>query len=166
MIKRIDFKEGKIKGVSGKTYFIEKDVGVVRFQEFEKLQSHVGFGLDFHNVFNKLKDAYTDLNKSKPADAAIKLHNLMNGISMRLEDRNHPIMEMCALFINEEDENRAEFDRDKMGRKIDDWKEYSVEDFFQLAFNLVGGFIPIYEEISLNISQEKKKEKLNTTKSK
>lgn len=165
-MKRIDFKKQEIKGVSGKTYFIEKDVGVVRFQEFEKLQAHVGFGLDFQAVFNKLKDMYADLNKSKPADAAIKVHNLMNGISMRLEDRNHPIMELCALFINEEDEDRSEFDRDKMSRKIDDWKEYSVEDFFQLAFNLVGGFIPIYEEISLNISQIKKKEKRNTTEKK
>jgi len=164
MLKKIDFEKGKIIGASKKEYFIESELSIVRFQEFEKLQSHVGFGVDFSGLVNKLKDAFEYLNKSKPADAAIVIHNAMNGIVQKLENRTHPIMEMCALFINEENEDRTEFNKDKIKQKIDDWKEYSTNDFFQLAFNLVDNFIPIYEEISQSISQAKKEKKSTSKK--
>ena len=165
-LKKIDFESGKLTGKSGKEYLIESELSVVRFQEFEKLQSHVGFGVDFEGVINKLKDAFEDLNKSKPADAAIKIHNLLNGVIQKVENREHPIMEMCALFINSEDEDRTEFNVDKIKRKIEDWREYSTNDFFQLAFTLVNNFIPIYEEISQSISKQGEKKKKSTTENK
>ncbi len=166
MLKRIDFEKKELIGKSGKTYFIEEEVTVVRFQEFEKLQTHVGFGVDFSGVVNKLKDAYKKLNDSKPMDAGIILHNLMNGIVHKIENRSHPIMELCALFVNEKDEDRGVVNKDEMKRKIDDWDQYSANDFFQLAFSLVKNLIPVYEEISQSISQQKKTEKKNTIKSK
>ena len=166
MLKKIDFKKGVIIGESKKKYFIESELSVTRFQQFEKLQSHVGFGVDFDGVVNKLKDAHEKLNNLKPMDAGIIIHNLMNGIVHKLENRTHPIMELCALFINEKDEDRAEFNIDKIKLKIDDWNQYTVNDFFQLAFSLIENFIPIYEEISQSISPkpEKKKKKSITEK--
>lgn len=156
-LKRIDFDGKMIEGTSGRKYYIESELSIDRFTEFEKLQSHVGFGVDFDGIVNKLNDAYDKLNKSKPMDAGIIIHNLLNGIIMRMENRNHPVLEMCALFINEENEDRVKYSLDAINKKIDDWKEYDINDFFQLAFNLVKNFIPIYEEISLSISAEKAK---------
>jgi len=162
-LKKLDFKKKEFKA-NGTTYYIESELSIDRFRQFEKLQSHVGFGIDFEGIVNRLKDAYEYLNKSKPADAAIVLHNVLNGIISNIEGREHPIMELCALFINTKDEKRDEFNQDDINKKIADWKEYAVNDFFQLAFNLVDGFIPIYEEISQNISKKEKNMKPITAK--
>ena len=162
-LKKIDFEKGVITGVSGEEYFIETGLSIERFTEFEKLQSHVGFGIDFDGVVNKLKDCYEKLNKMKPADAAIIIHNLMNGIIHKVENRSHPVMEMCALFINHKDEDRKVFNTDEIKKKINDWSEYDIQDFFSLAFSLVKNFIPIYEEISLDISEIKERAKKSTT---
>ena len=49
-LKKIDFEGREIIGVSGKKYFIESELSIERFTEFEKLQSHVGFGVDFEGI--------------------------------------------------------------------------------------------------------------------
>jgi len=152
---------------NGKEYFFSSTMSIERFQEFERLQAHVGFGKDFKNLYDKIKEAYEGLNKSKVADAAVILSNLLNGIAQNLEERDHPVLEMCALFINYEGENLKVFDVDDAGRKIDDWKKegYGMQSFFQLAFNFVAGFIPAYEEIIQDISEEAEKVLSSTGKS-
>ena len=156
--KRIDFKE-KTFMANGVKYTFASTMCIDRFIEFERLQAHVGFGKDFNNIYEQLKKAYEYLNKSRPADGAVVIHNLINGIADNLEGRDHPILQLCALFINREDEDKKLFDADVNLSKIDDWKKegYSIDDFFQLAFNFVEGFIPAYNEIIQDISQEAEK---------
>jgi hypothetical protein len=110
-------------------------------------------------IFNKLKVVYEELDKGKFGQPIIIVHNLMNGIAQRIENRKHPAMELCALFINYKDEDREHFNKDDITKKIEDWSEYAVNDFFQLAANLVGGFIAIYNEISENTSKRETKKK-------
>lgn len=153
--KRIDLESGHFDA-NGHRYRVTSTLSVARFEEFERLQVHVGFGKDFKTMYDRLKDAYDFMNKSKAADAAVIVHNIINGIAQNLEKRDHPILQLCALFLNREDEDVSVFDPDLSKQKVDDWRKegYAVEDFFQLAFNLVDGFIDIYEGLIQNISQK------------
>ena len=164
--KRLDLSKGTFEA-NGVKYFFSSQMSIDRFIEFERLQAHVGFGKDFKNIYEKLKTAYDHLNKNKLADAAVIIHNLVNGIAQNLEGREHPILYMCALFVNREGEDIKLYDEDVAKQKIDDWRKegYSIEDFFQLAFNFVEGFIPAYNEIIQNISQEAEAMVSNTGKS-
>ena len=164
--KRLNLEE-KTFEANGKTYQVTQHISIDRFIEFERLQAHVGFGIDFKNIYEKLGKAYEHMNKNKLADAAVIIHNLANGIGENLEKREHPILNMCALFINRDDENAGVLDEDLMEAKIKDWKEegYAMDDFFSLAFNFVDGFIPAYKEIIQNISEEAEKVLSSTGKS-
>ena len=159
--KRLSFTGGKVTEfeANGHKYKFCKTISIDRFVEFERLQAHVGFGKDFKGIHAELVGAYELLNKSKPADAAVKISNLVNGIGWNLEKRDHPVLQMCALFLNREDEDATKFDEDLVSEKIADWREegYSIEDFFQLAFNFVEGFIPILNETIQSISEEAEK---------
>lgn len=152
---RLDF-EAKTFVANGNKYYYSQNMCIDRFIEFERLQAHVGFGKDFKNIYEKLKEAYGLLNTNKLADAAVIVHNLVNGIAQNLEKRDHPVLQLCALFINREGENVKEFNEDVNAQKIDDWKKegYAIADFFQLAFNFVEGFIPAYNEIIQDISNQ------------
>jgi len=150
-LKHLDLNQKSFKGKSNKEYLFTKDLSIRRFIEFEKLQAHVGFGLDFNDIFNKLKTVHAELDKGKLAQPVIIVHNLMNGIALNLDNRVHPAIKLCALFFNTEDEDLGDYDEEAMNRKVDDWKEYATQDFFHIAVNLVNGFIPIYKEISQSI---------------
>ena len=154
-VKRLKLEDNTFMA-NGVKYYYSSRMCIDRFMEFERLQAHVGFGKDFKHIHEKLVKCYNHLNKNELADGAVIVHNLVNGIAMNLEKREHPMLEMCALFINREDEDTAVFDEDMNKQKIADWKKegYSVEDFFQLAFNFVEGFIPIYNDLIQNISEE------------
>jgi len=164
--KRIDFEKKEFVA-NGVTYsFKAETMSIERFIEFERLQAHVGFGKDFKNIYDKLKTAYGNMNKSKVADAAVIIHNLLNGIAEHLDKRDHPILQLCALFVNSKDEDKTVFDEGVTQEKIDNWKKegYAIEDFFQLAFNFVEGFIPAYNETIQDISQKAEEMVNNTTK--
>lgn len=163
-LRRIDFNKPAIKGVSGKEYKLTSSLNVTRWQEFEKLQNHVGWGLDFSGMMARLKETYELLNKQKFADAAVHIHNTMNGIAKSLENRYHPGLLMCTLFVVYEGEDLTTWSEQDATAKIEDWKDYEVADFFSLAVNLVNGFIPAYEELSPNISKEKVKRNTAITK--
>jgi len=162
-VKRLDLSKSTFEA-NGVKYRFSSNMCIDRFIEFERLQAHVGFGKDFQNMYTVLKDTYELLNKGKLADASVKIHNLIQGIATNLDKRDHPILEMCALFINREDEDVKTYDEDVMKQKIEDWRKegYSIEDFFQLAFNFVEGFIPAYNEIIQDIS-DKAEEMVKTT---
>ena len=151
--KRLNFEEKKFEA-NGHTYYFASNMCIDRFIEFERLQAHVGFGKDFRNIYDKLKEAYEHMNTNKLADAAVIVHNLVNGIAENLDKREHPVLQMCALFVNREDEDAKVFDADMNAQKVEDWKKagYAIADFFQLAFNFVEGFITAYDEITQSIS--------------
>ena len=129
-----------------------------RFMKHEDFEVEMGYNLTWEKLFQEDKECYELLNKSKPIDVGIIIHNRMNKIKTRLEDRVHPAWKICALFINEKDENRAVYDEILMKSKIDAWKkEYGVQGFFTLAVNLVNGFIPNYNEALKAISQQEQK---------
>ena len=156
-LKTLDFSKDHFEA-DGRKFFIEKEVSFDRFMKHEDFEVEMGYNLTWEKLFQEDKECYELLNKSKPIDVGIIIHNRMNKIKTRLEDRVHPAWKICALFINEKDEDRTVFDELVMKSKIDAWKkEYSVLGFFHLAVNLVRDFIPIYEEVLKSISEAEKK---------
>jgi hypothetical protein len=76
--------------------------------------------------------------------------NLRDGIVDKIEDRSHPALLLCSLFIVTKDEDLTKWDKQDAEEKIKDWETEGIAmmDFFRLAANLVTGFIPILDEIS------------------
>lgn len=138
---------------NGKKYFIETKLSIARFHEYQIFEKEAGFSMSFASMVDAIKEAYQDLNQLKAADASVKLHNLLAGIS-KVAEKEHVLLKMCALFINTEDEDRGEIDDDLISAKIEDWKnEYEINGFFMLALNTVNGFLRIYSEMHQTISE-------------
>jgi len=167
-LKVLDINQ-KSFSANGNEYFISTGgLSVNRWRKFEDLQALVGFGRSFEDVFKQVKRAYEALQHPKIADASVFLHNILTGIKEKLEKRHHPALLMCALFINQKDENIAEYSEEIMNEKIKDWQEegYDVNGFFQLAWNFIPGFIESFSDVSEGISSPLTKKKSETSKQK
>ena len=147
MLKRIDFS--KPIPANGKVYHIAKELSIVRFKTLEELEVEFYYGFTMREMFEKLKESFMDLNKSKPADASVKIHNLMTGIADKLDKRQPVMLRICTLFINTKEENLNEWSTELADEKINDWtvEGYAIDDFFSLAANLVPGFMKDYERV-------------------
>ena len=87
------------------------------------------------------------------------LYNLLHGVAA-IENKDAAALRLCALFINESDEDVTVFDEAKMKDKIECWsKELDVSPFFHLAASLVDGWMPAYNiTIRNTLKEEKAKE--------
>tara|TARA_R110000787_G_scaffold97665_4_gene201323 strand:+ start:20077 stop:20691 length:615 start_codon:yes stop_codon:yes gene_type:complete len=141
---------------NGNKYIIRTDMTITRFEAFENLQIEVSFGSDFRTLFDNLSKTYELVNSYKLADAAVMMHNIMNGVAETINEREPQILKLCALFICREGEDLAKYDIQLMKAKIEDWRVEGIamENFFALAFNLVHGFTPVYNQILANISNQ------------
>jgi len=149
-IKTVDFSQKEFMA-NGHKYIITDKISIRRYAEYQKLMPKLTYGLGFEEIFKSLKSAYNALNtkEGKVADAAVIIHNIMNGVSKVEEaSRVHPALKMAALFINREGEDLKIYDEELIEKKIEDWTEegYNVSDFFTLALSSINGFREIYKE--------------------
>lgn len=165
MLKEIDFSKREIPA-NGKTYKVLPELPIARFKELDKMEVEFYYGFDMQGMFNKLKSAFEDLNKSKPADASVKLHNLMRGVADKVDERTHVVMRICSLFLVTEDENINEWNEDLAKEKEKDWQAegYSMSSFFSLVASFLPGYLAAYKEVSQSTSQETKKKRATSTK--
>ena len=159
-LKKVDFTKPFKAG--GKTYVKHSSLTVDEYKEYELLQANVGFGMDFGSLRDNLIDIFGLLNKSNPADAAVKVHNILTGIGEKIEKRENPALMICTLFLHEKDK-RQKWSEDLALEKIEDWKEIDVSCFFQLAVNLVPQFLESLEEILSDTSTENKENDQKST---
>ena len=154
MVKKINFEEGSFTA-DGRKFIITDSLPVDYFMEFERVQNSMGFNMGFKQIFDKLKDIYSLLNSNKLLDAGIKLYNLMGAVAEKVDSKIHPDLEICALFIIEEGEERTVYNKETSKSKIDAWRKegYDMQDFFTLAINLVVGFTESYVDFMENISK-------------
>jgi len=120
---------------NGKTYFIEAgDISIARWSKYEELILEMQYGVTQVEMFNKFKEITELANKLQFADIAILAYNVQNGMR-GLMQRQPVALKICALFINEENEDRGSISDDIIAQKIDDWniEGYAVGPFFQLA---------------------------------
>lgn len=137
-------------------YTLLDTLSVGRFEIFERLQFEVAWGSDFEKLFNNVKKAYEKLNEMKAADASVILYNAMKGIA-RLEERPHPVLRLCTLFLVRDGEDLTVWDEKIADEKIADWKKEGINTdyFFALALNAVGGFLSAYKERLSDTSQSR-----------
>lgn len=153
-LKQIDFTKGDFMA-SGKRYFVKQSLSVERFRWFEKYQVDFGFGRSYKSISDSLRKAIELGNKGKGIEAWNIILNLVLTISEGLDKRTNNAMMICALFIVTDDEDLTKWDEQEQLEKIKNWNDegYDVNSFFQLAANLVTGFIEDLEEILSGTSE-------------
>jgi len=140
---------------NGTKYYIHKSLTVERYKAFQKMQIELGFGVGFAAVYEGMAKAYGLLNKQQFADAAVVLHNMMNSIK-GLDEREHPALILCALFINKEGEDLNVVDDGVIMSKIEDWKAEGIpaDFFFGFCQNLIQDYMKILKELEEGGVQE------------
>jgi hypothetical protein len=143
-LRTVNF-ENKHFECGGRKFFVRDSLSFARYRELQKINLEFGYSATFHDLFKNIREAWDFLNQTKLGDAAVVLHNVMYGV-VSLEEKDDPALRMCALFIDEEGEDPTVYDEGKMREKIECWgKELSVTPFFQLAANLVPGWLDVYQ---------------------
>lgn len=143
---------------NGKTYFIESNLSIARFHQYQILEKEAGFSVTFKTLISELKSIYDLLNNVKIADASVRLNNVIVGTA-KLQEKENVLFKMCALFMNLEDEDRGEITDDMISAKIADWQnEYESEGFFSRALNTVNGYFKHYAEMRQIISAVENRE--------
>lgn len=129
----------------GRKFYVKDTLSFARYREMQKINLEFGYSASFHDIFKNVKTAWDYLNQTKLGEAAVVLHNVMYGV-VSLEDKDDPALRLCALFIDEADEDPTVYDEGKMREKIECWgKELDTLPFFQLAANLVPNWTAIYK---------------------
>ncbi len=131
---------------NGKTYVVESTLSVNRYIEYQQLEIQAGMGVDFAGMIKGIDEVIALLNKVQFVDAAIKLNNLRSGV-LDIPRKEPNLLKLCALFINEENEDRATITSERISQKIEDWGEYEAQGFFALALTSINGFIDIYKQM-------------------
>lgn len=146
-LKHLDWESTEFTA-NGIKYFVKQSLSVERFRWFEKYQIDFGFGRTYKSIADSLKKAVELGNKGKGIEAWNIILNLISAIGDGLEKRTNNAMLLCALFIVSEDEDLTKWDEQEQLIKIKNWNDegYDVNSFFQLAANLVQGFIDDLEE--------------------
>ena len=154
-LKTLD-KNTKEFTANGQKYIISDKISVDRFKQYEKLVPQLTFGLGFEQIYINLKSAYEALNKQNFANAAVVIHNIMNGIkSVDDSKRAHPALLMASLVINRESEDLRVYDETIALEKIKDWQEEGLDmmGFFDLSLSSIQGF----RETLIKYTQEQAK---------
>lgn len=149
---------------NGKKYTIEDKLSIARSIEASKLELEL-FDLSSNSIKNTLIAAYNDLNGTnkdktvKFADAAIKIHNLVNKIQTNLNFKDLSVLRYCALFINHENEDRRSITAEQMTSKIEDWQEegFEISGFFLLVLSALPSVKKDFSKFMESISEKAKK---------
>lgn len=129
---------------NGKKYIVEDKLSIARAIEASKIELEL-FDLSVGSIKSGLINAYNDLNGTNPdktvkfADAAIKIHNLVNRFDKGFKLEENPILRYASLFINQEGEDRRTISNDVINEKIKDWLEEGIESsgFFLLVLSVL-----------------------------
>jgi hypothetical protein len=156
-LREIDFSK-KYFECDGRKFYVRDSLSFVRYRELQKLNLEFGYSATFNDIFKNIRTAWDFLNATKLGEAAVVLHNIMYGV-VSLEEKNDPALRLCALFIDEDGEDPTVYDEGKMREKIECWsKELAVLPFFQLAANLVPGWMNVYKIVTQDGSEQAAKE--------
>lgn len=139
---------------SGKKYIVYPTLSTARFEVFERMQIEMEYGVSLSAFRKEVSDTYDLLNKAKPADAAVKLYNLVNGVSRVENKQPHPLLLICTLFICEETEDQATWNEAEAAEKVADWSGVDIAFFLASAKRLFSRFTTGFDIDSLNTSPE------------
>lgn len=146
---------------NGNNYVIESSLSIARSIEATKLELEL-FNLSTTTIKNTLILAYSDLNGNnkekvvKFADAAVKIHNLANSLEKNLKFDELPVLRYCALYINQEGEDRRNITKEQITAKINDWQEGGLDlgGFFLLVLSVLPSVRKEYTKFIQDISEK------------
>lgn len=157
-LRTLDFKNKKFT-CGGRNFYIQDSLSFNRYRELQRISLEFGFSTTFLDLFKAVQKIRENLNSLKFVEAAVSTENILIGLA-NLEQKDDPALRLCALFINETDEDVTVFDEVKMKDKIECWsKELDVSPFFHLAVSLVHGWMPAYKATTESILQKEKEKK-------
>lgn len=165
-MKELDFSQ-KVFECDGSKWYVEDSISFARYRALEEIAIEFGYSATFADIFKNLRKLWDNQNQLKFAENSVLIHNMMKGIVNLEEKKPDAALRICALFINEENEDRLEYNETKMREKIDRWgKECDVRPFFHLAGSVVNGWLPAYKIAINTFSQEEKSKNQSTSKTK
>lgn len=152
-LRKIDFSKGSFE-CDGKKFIIRDSLSIERYKVLQQLSIEFGYSATFEDLFRHMRKVWDHLNKLELAEASVLVHNVMNGIQ-RTEQKYDVSLRMCALFIDEAEEDPSIYDEAAMNAKIGSWgKELDVLPFFHLAASLVPGWMPACKLVIQNTSSQ------------
>ena len=156
-LKKIDFTQPTFE-CDGKTFYIADSVSFARYELLQQEMLHFGFSINFQNLFVGIKDIYEKLNNSKIADASVIANNLIAGVQ-KLKEKEDPSFRICALFINEQNEDLCDVSEAMIGAKIKSWsKELDPVPFFHFAAALLPEWFAAWKIVTQNILVQNEQE--------
>lgn len=156
-LRKIDLLTEKYFECDGKKFYVTESLSFVRWRILQKISLEFGYSATFEDIFKKLGETLDAFNRHRYDEMCVIVHNVMNGIK-NIEDKDDPALRLCALFINEEDEDPTVYNEALMQAKIDCWgKEILVDSFFYLAASLIPGWMPAYQILIRNGSEKEEK---------
>lgn len=140
---------------NGKTYLIEESLSEKRYIKWEMLQAQVGLNIHFENLKEKMNQLWANLNKQNFADSCVIARDIMEGMNRNYEERIPDCIQMCALFMNTEDEDRRFITDDLIKQKAADWRAEGIDmqSFFSFAVATIPGLINNFKNITRATSE-------------
>lgn len=162
-LKKVDFSKKEFE-CGNRKFYVQDSLSFNRYRELQRLSIEFGFSRTFTDLFKDVQKVYGQLQTAQNyADAAVTLYNIIAGVSL-LDEKNDPALTLCALFINEADEDVTVYNENKIKEKIDCWaKELDVTPFFHMACSLVDGWMPAYKITTNSILKGVKKKEQETS---
>jgi hypothetical protein len=156
-LRKIDFEKESYFECGGKKFFKTESLSFVRYRELQKIMLELGFSATFVDIYNNNKKAIEAYNKHDYFLMSVILYKIQEGI-VNLQNKDDPALRICALFINEENEDLTKYSEAEMKAKIDCWAtELEVNPFINLALGLQEDWIKAYQLLirgGLNESSE------------
>lgn len=156
MTKQLDIASGSFKA-NGKEYRVNTKLSIARYEQYEKLQPKLAYGVDFESIFRQNNKIWQLLNDRKFADAAVALYNIQSGIKDLMDGKRiDSALMMCALATLGPDEDPGVYDEQVQLAKIEDWRKegYAQVDFFLFAASIIKGLPKAYDEFITQMSDE------------
>lgn len=134
---------------NGKKYFIESEISHKRWNHYLVESVALAFGMTVPEIANSFIEIFNLTNEEgcRKGDIAVISRDAIKGLEMIEKRDKAPVVRLCALFFNEEKEDRRTITEDMIQRKIDDWDEEGIDmnSFFRFALAFIPNFKALYE---------------------
>lgn len=145
---------------NGKVYTIAESVSIDRWEMYEDLQVEVGLPRSFEQIQADAVRGYDLCNRMAQkehhlADIAIIFRDLATGCALQQSRAAHPVLKLCALFMNYKGEDTRFITEEVIAEKVNDWRAAGIAMpyFFRFALHSIPGFVAAYRASSPGTSE-------------
>lgn len=148
-IKTIELKVGQSFWANGVEYVPTKTLSIERYVRASILVQEIGKGLygSQDDEIKALSHIFDQANKGNLAEVAVLAHNRITQLKAST-NIGHPILRLCAQYINRKDEDSTIITEEDELAKIGDWARegLSFESFFTFGSPLVSPILDKFKQ--------------------